>query len=258
MTPLYIDAHCHLHSFNDERIHYFLSQNFFIIAVSEDLNSSIRSIELSKLSSRIYPCIGIHPWEFSEETEREINRLSNLINEISCLGEIGLDYRYGKVSKEKQICFFKKLIRLAVEYDLKLNLHALDSWRDVFNIIVRFDIKKAIFHWYSGPIDLLKDFESKGYFITINPCVRFQKKHSKVLQHSPLSIILTESDGPYEYKGVSLEPNLIPELINYISDVKEISRRDLLRIIVRNVSKFLDMDISKLKSQNIKNRSYKL
>lgn len=175
--------------------------------------------------------VGIHPWNVHNEN---LDRVLELTEKADFIGEVGLDYRYAKADKESQIKYFQAFVDRAIEEDKLVNVHALDAWRDSFNILTRSGVKRAIFHWYTGPEDLLKDIEGAGYYITINPSVSFQQKHLRVLEKAPLEIILTESDGGYEYRGKMLEPTDIPIALKIISKVKAVEEEELKRIIERN------------------------
>lgn len=221
---MYYDAHCH---------YSYLKKNYegyVIAAVAMDYKSSIDTLSLK--SANVLVGVGIHPWKVHEE---DLNSVLQLINKADFIGEVGLDYRYAKAGKDIQLKYFEAF---ALNSQGKLmNVHALDAWRDAFNILQRLNVKKAIFHWYTGPEDMLKDIEGAGYYITINPSVTFQKKHQNILNKAPLEIILTESDGGYEYKGKLLEPIHIPEAIDMISKIKGVDREEVLKIVERNFKK---------------------
>ena len=238
---MYVDAHCHLYAFEDgEIIKIFDELDISMLAVSENIESSKRSIDLTSISEKIYPCVGLHPWEVKgEESLQEAEEIIGMHKRAKCFGEIGLDKRFNTENYEYQKEIFYKFVEASSKLKMPLNIHALDAWKEVFEIISSYGIKKAIFHWYSGPIDLLKKIEEHGYFITINPSASFQKKHGAVLRHSPTSILLTESDGPYNYKGRVLHPRMVPETVQLIADLKKIDRNELLNIIQSNFRKYL-------------------
>lgn len=220
----YFDAHCH-YSFLRKRY-----EGYFIAAVSMDYQSSLDTLSLK--SDNILVGVGVHPWRVHEE---DINRVLPLINRADFVGEVGLDYRFAKASRDLQIAYFERQIE---ESKGKLiNVHALDAWEDAFNILIRHNVKRAIFHWYTGPLTLLKDIEGAGYFISINPSVTFQKKHQNVLEKADLRIILTESDGGYEYRGKLLEPTDIPKTLIYMSKVLGLDEDYLIRIIRDNYAR---------------------
>ncbi|AHC51570.1 TatD family hydrolase [Sulfolobus acidocaldarius SUSAZ] len=221
---MYYDAHCHYISLRDKKY-----DEFVIAAVSMDYDSSLSTISLK--NEKILVGVGIHPWNVHNEN---LDRVLKLTEKADFIGEVGLDYRFAKADKQSQIKYFQAFVDRAVNQDKLINVHALDAWRDSFNILTRSGVKRAIFHWYTGPDDLLKDIEGAGYYITINPSVSFQQKHLRVLEKAPLEIILTESDGGYEYRGKMLEPTDIPVALKVISKVKVVDEEELKRIIERN------------------------
>jgi len=238
----YVDSHIHLYQFSENERKLILNKKEFIfISVSEDLNSSLENLRLSYLYENVIPSIGIHPWNIEKAKKEDLEIIKKIINRenIKVLGEIGLDKRFAKDSYDKQKDFFIEFLNIAKEYDLSLNLHTLDSWREVLDLLIKYDIKKAVFHWYTGPLDLIEEIKNAGYFIGINPAFFVQEKHKKVLEHSDLSIILTESDAPYEYKNIFLHPDKIKEVIQEISKIFKISTKDVIIIIKNNLSKFL-------------------
>jgi len=59
------------------------------------------------------------------------------------------------------------------------------------------------------------------------------------LSEAPLEMILTESDGPYVYRGMQLNPGMVPRLVSVISRVKKIGVEDLKLKLVENLSRLL-------------------
>jgi Mg-dependent DNase len=109
---------------------------------------------------------------------------------------------------------------MAKEYDLVLNIHSPDAWREVYDMVTRVDVDKVIFHWYTGPLDLIGDVTEQGYYISVNAALKIQEKSRRVAEVVPLRFMLTESDGPYEYRGIRLTPLMIRELVPEIAKIK--------------------------------------
>ena len=233
-----IDAHCHAHAFSDAELREF--SKIRIIAVSEDLESSRRTIDLSKRFNNIIPFVGIHPWDLGSISEKELKEVLEILrlSRATGIGEIGVDGRI-KRSIQRQVEVFKLFCEISAELDLPMNVHALDAWDQVFEIMLKMDVRRALFHWYTGPIKLLKDIGEAGYYISINPAVRIQPKHRKVLENAELDMIITESDGPYNYRGLRLKPTMISDLMEFISNVKGVDKASLERIIERNFERLL-------------------
>lgn len=231
---LYVDAHCHVYGLGKDRLREILKETV-IVGVAEDLETSKKVIELSGQFSGIIPMIGLHPWKADSVNEGELKEILSLVEKARGLGEIGLD---GKArALDKQLKFFEEQLKVAREYDLPVNLHSRAAWQEILNLLLKYEIRSAIWHWYSGPTEFLKDFEAQGYFITINPSVIFQDKHLKVLEQAPMSIILTESDGPYEYRGKFLTPAEIPSLVSFIARVKQTTTKKVKRVIWENLQR---------------------
>ncbi|MQL55248.1 TatD family hydrolase [Acidianus ambivalens] len=200
------DAHCHYSLLKKKY------EGYFIAAVSMDYNSSVETLSLN--DKNILKGVAIHPWNVHKE---KIESVLPLIDKADFVGEIGLDYKYSEAPKELQIRYFEEFLKNS--QDKTVNIHAVNSWDDVLNLLIKHDIRRAIIHWYSGPKELLRDIEGAGYFITINPSVTFQEKHRIIAENASPNIVLTESDGGYVYKGKLLEPTDIPSIIKFLSKI---------------------------------------
>ena len=233
-----VDAHCHAHAFSDMELKEF--SKIKIIAVSEDIESSGKTIDLSRRFDNIIPFIGIHPWNLESMSARELEEVlrSLKLGEAMGIGEVGVDGRIKK-NVRKQIEVFKLFCEVSAELGLPMNIHALGAWDEVFEIMLKMDVRRALFHWYTGPIRLLKDIGEAGYYISINPAVKIQPKHRRILENAELDMIITESDGPYNYRGLKLKPTMISDLIEFISNIKDVDRISLEKIIERNFERLL-------------------
>jgi TatD DNase family protein len=229
-----IDAHCHAHAL-DEEVLRRIEDRMIVIAVSEDLESSLKTLSLIEKFENIMPFIGVHPWSLEEITRQEIDDVVALIerrDDVKGIGEVGLDGR--RRNREKQVEIFKIFCKLSAEYDLPMNIHARDAWREVLEVLRRMDVESAIIHWYNGPLEMLEEIRESGYMITINPAARIQPKHREVIEEAPIDMILTESDGPYEYRGLSLRPDMVADLIKLIAEVKGMTVEDVEEAIEFN------------------------
>jgi len=235
-----VDAHCHAYALREEELNEY-EPKMLIISVAEDLESSVKTVNLTEKFLNIIPFVGIHPWKVGKIAQQEIEDALQLIekeDEVKGIGEVGLDKLIAE-TYERQKEVFKKFCELASEYDLPMNIHARAAWRDALEILRRWDVESAVLHWYSGPIELLEEVEAGGYMITVNPALKIQPKHKKVLEQASLSMILTESDGPYEYRGLKLRPNLIPDLVKFIAEVKGLTPGDVEEAVESNLRRLL-------------------
>jgi TatD DNase family protein len=67
-------------------------------------------------------------------------------------------------------------------------------------------IRRAVFHWYSGPIALLEKILEQGYFISATPALTYSPPHQEAIKKAPLDRILLETDSPVSYQGKETRP----------------------------------------------------
>jgi len=243
MTARYVDAHCHAHEFEEGQIEKYGEMFEMIVAVSDDAQSSARTLELARKYRHLIPCVGIHPGSLKEvsDLEAQLNEVERLAasGEVRCLGEIGLDLAFVPETYDLQLQVFRRLLEIARDYDLSVNLHTAKAWRPALEEVLRYGIKRALFHWYTGPPDVLTEIVSRGFFISINPSIKISRKHREIAARAPLSSITFESDGPYEYRGLYLTPTMIPETITIVAADRGVEPAELIEISRDNVIRFL-------------------
>jgi TatD DNase family protein len=235
---LYFDAHCHLHEFNEEEVEEF--KGYVIVAVSDDVESSKRTMKMARERENVIPCFGIHPWAVDRASINNVNEIEALVSraELCGLGEVGLDKKFVPQTFSRQVKFFEEFVKMAVEYGIPLNVHAAGAWREVYEVFLRRDVERALLHWYTGPLDLLEELTAKGYFISINPAMEIQKKHMMVAVKVDLKRVLVESDGPYEYRGLKLTPKLIPKTLESLAKARGLGVEELRSVVESNFRAF--------------------
>ncbi|MEM0486682.1 MAG: TatD family hydrolase, partial [Sulfolobales archaeon] len=162
-------------------------------------------------------------------------------HDVLFLGEVGLDKAFHPETFELQIKVFEGFLKLARDYGLGLSVHAAGAWRDTLNLLKEYKVRAAVFHWYTGPLELVNEIVSEGYFIGINPALLIQKKHGLVLERTPIEFILTESDGPYNYRGLTLGPELLEALLKRISEVKSMELEKVSEQVSKNFQKLVSL-----------------
>ena len=217
--------HVHLYEFSDEEVEEILEKDpdLVLVAVSEDVESLERVLELrERFPDRIVACAGLHPWNIGEEPLAQVEELLRTAyrGDLACIGEVGLDRKFVPHTWEVQVQVFEAFLRYAGEVGALVNIHAPDAWADALAMLVDYDIERAMFHWYTGPQDLVGVIGSYGYKVSLNPALRIQKKHRAIARVAPLDYIVLESDGPYNYRGLRLNPLMIRETIEVVAAEK--------------------------------------
>ncbi|MBF0511272.1 MAG: TatD family hydrolase, partial [Candidatus Omnitrophica bacterium] len=145
-----------------------------IMTLSVDLESIKKTLSIAGQykEPRIHPCLGIHPGMIhKQEAELAFSFMKEHIHEAVAIGETGLDYWYkwarkDALEQEKQKDFFRFHLKLAHDFDLPVVIHARAAWKDCFEMTITAGIKRALFHWYSGPLDVLERILEAGYYVS--------------------------------------------------------------------------------------------
>ncbi len=205
-----IDGHAHLDLLDD------LSRSLEeakeagvggIVAVGMGIESNRKILDIAGANKGyVYPALGYHPWEMKEEEiEKTLTFVRDHVRECVALGEIGLDYKI-KMKKEPQWRAFGGLLRIARESDKPVIVHCRFSHRRALEMVKGNDLKRAVFHWYSGPLDLLDEILAAGCFISATPALAYSPPHQEAVKRAPIERILLETDTPVSYQGREARP----------------------------------------------------
>ena len=111
----------------------------------------------------------------------------------------------------------------------------------MFSLVQSIGISKAVFHWYSGPNEILKKILDNGYFVSATPAVWHSPKHRNAIEMTPVESILLETDTPVKYGGVPSEPSDVTKVLNMVSKIKNTSIDKLADITTNNACKLFDI-----------------
>ena len=198
---MYIDTHCHLTSEDYDDIDLVIKENIDnnvskIIVSGCDMESIKEGLILSKKYPSIYLTLGFHP---SEVNNYDLDYLKEALNnpKVVGLGEIGLDYHYGKEDIDKQKELFRKQLDIATELNIPVVIHSRDATKDTINILKEYNLKGVI-HCFSGSLETAKEYIKMGYILGIGGVVTFKNsKLYKVVEGVSLENIVLETDSPY-------------------------------------------------------------
>lgn len=219
-----------------------------IINCGDNLESSKEIISLSKTYDNVLFCtVGIHPEYAKETNEKDILELEKLIknNKIYGIGEIGLDFYYGKEDRNKQIALFKKQLELATKYKLPVIIHSREATNETINILESYNLK-GIIHCFTGSIEKAKRYIKLGYKLGIGGVVTFKNSRLvETLKQIKAESIVLETDSPYltpdPYRKNRNEPKYIKIISEFISKNLNITEEELEYITSKNVSDIFDI-----------------
>ena len=210
---MYVDTHCHLDSreCNDiERVIKNVENNIIIVSGYDD-DSNKEVIDLIEKYPNVYGTIGIHP---SEVKKSNLSIIEKYVNhpKVVGIGEIGLDYHYGKEDKELQIDYFKKQIEIARKNNKTVVIHSRDAALDTLEIIAENLDVNYVMHCYSYSLEMAKQLLKYHVKFGIGGVLTFKnsKELKKVVESIPLEYLLLETDSPWlspePFRGQKNEP----------------------------------------------------
>ena len=240
-----IDAHAHLDELADltESLQEAETAGVHgIVAVGMDVDSNRKVLQIARANpGHVYPALGYHPWEIREEAvEANLSFIRDHVEEGVALGEIGLDYKI-KVKKELQWRVFGELLDMALESDRPVIVHCRFSHRRAFEMVKERKVKRAVFHWYSGPVDLLDKILSVGCFISATPALVYSPPHREAIQRAPIERILLETDTPVNYQGREARPKDLRVSLEEVAKLKRLEPSLVAMQTTANASEFFQI-----------------
>ena len=247
-----IDTHLHIDKENASKvIKEAKDNNVEVLIVSGcDKKGIIDAIELISQYENLYATVGFHPSEVDTTTIEDLIWLEKIITsnkKIIGVGEIGLDYYYGKNNKEEQLSLFNKQLELANKLHLPVVIHTRDAFQDTYDSLEKYNLT-GIIHCFSGRLEVANLYMKLGYSLGIGGVVTFKNsKLPSVVENIPMEKIVLETDSPYlspePYRGQVNSPKNIPIIAEKISEIKKISPNDVENITCDNVIRIFDLKI---------------
>jgi len=218
--------------------------SLFILAGTNETDNLL-NLEYAQKYADVFLCCGFHPEEASSITESSIIELKKWIGEhrdkIVGIGEIGLDYHYGKENREQQLWLFEQQLGLAYEFHLPVVVHSRDAYLDTYQLLKKYKDKVfGIIHCFSGSYEAAESYLDLGYFLGIGGVVTFQNSHLKdVVKKLPLERIVLETDSPYlsPFRGKRNSPKNIPIIAQCLANIYSISCSEVGEITTETTQK---------------------
>jgi TatD DNase family protein len=213
-----------------------------IVAVGMDVASNQATLELHRRFPHfVYPAVGYHPWSITPEgIEENLGFIREHLPGCVALGEVGLDYQ-AKVKKKLQQEALAALLDLAARENKPVILHTRFSQQRAHRMVKEAGIARAVFHWYSGPLDILQEILADGYFISATPALAYSPPHQAAIQAAPLDRILIETDCPVVYQEKKSEPAHLVVTARELSRVKGIELSQVIETTTNNAKGFYNI-----------------
>jgi TatD DNase family protein len=230
-----VDVHCHF-DMAENPIKY-ISENEKRKIVTIGMTNLPSHFQLGKDHVREYKYIrlalGLHPLRANDH-KNEYSNFRKYINETSYIGEVGLDFSPdGFRTKEIQIKSFEFVLDCIQGEKKIISLHSRRAEKEVLEMISNRSIETAIFHWYSGSLNVLDKIINCGFFLSVNSAMLKSENGRKIIAKIPKELILTETDYPF------IEKADINAVLEYLSRLWAISETEVERITDENFRRLL-------------------
>ena len=240
-----IDTHCHINFFENAgdialECEKRKVQTIYVTTLPSQFNETYRYVESLKY---VNASLGFHCLESKYNLEKEKRLFLKNMNKTKFIGEVGLDFsKRAHKSKEEQLEVFEFVLESIKKKEKIINLHSSNAEDKVLELLEKYKVKKAIFHWYSGKIGTLNRILDYGYYFSVNESMCKSKKGQNIISKIPKEKVLVETDAPF-IKDVLPYKNFF--VYEYLSNLWNISYLDTVNQISKNLDNLLSKEIKR-------------
>jgi TatD DNase family protein len=220
MRHYFTDTHCHLDFpvFDHDReliLERCLTNNINAIVVpgvtaehwprvlslctKENGNKEIAS-KLNANKPKLLSALGLHPCFIEQHQGDDLQHLRQLceMNNLSAIGEIGLDYYLKTLDRDTQRYYFTRQLEIASEYHLPVLIHARKSHAEIIKLLKSFPEINGIIHAYSGSYEQAMEFLKLDFKLGFGGAFTYPgaKKLRSLTKKLPLGAWVLETDAP--------------------------------------------------------------
>ncbi len=246
-----IDAHVHLDKYGDKLNDALLEieeNRIFTIATAMDVPSYLELQKIGERSELVLPTFGIHPRRAADYAGK-LQDIGRYIEMSPAIGEIGLDFHWVKdastyPAQRKVLEYF---IAAAAEQNKFVNLHTKAGEKEILDLLEKHDLKRAIIHWYSGPMDILRAMIDYGCYFTIGVEVLYSDYIKEIAKAVPDHLLLTETDNPGALKWLKKDdevgmPTAIKKIVEAVAELRQSTPEEIESLIHTNFARLIAND----------------
>ncbi len=256
---MYIDSHCHLDRLKLDPYGGDLcgaidaarqNQVERMLCVAIDLEHIEAVLSIADTYPEVYASVGVHPTSDDVE-EPDVERLLDLSrrSKVVAIGETGLDYFYGKDSREIQLARFRTHLLASNECRKPVIVHTRDAKEDTLSLIQEIADPSVggVLHCFTEDLDMALRAIDLNFYISFSGIVTFKnaKELQEVARQIPLERMLIETDSPYlapvPYRGKSNEPKYVPEVARFIAELRESTVEEIASETANNFNRLFGL-----------------
>jgi TatD DNase family protein len=242
---MFVDSHCHLDRLKLEECGGSLeaalenarkAQVEHLLCVCISAQNRLDVLAIAESDPKIFASAGVHPSDVGNEIV-SVDTLHHWCDhpKVVALGETGLDYHYGPLTKDQQIQSFVNHLQAGKDLRLPVIVHTREAQQDTLRCIKEHACmdSSGVMHCFTEDWDMAKAALEANFYISLSGIVSFRNAESlrEVAKKIPLDRLLIETDAPYlapvPYRGKSNQPSYLPAVAQCIAEVRGISLQSL-------------------------------
>ena len=213
-----------------------------VVAVGGNPESSAHALgQAEHYPGFVFPAVGVHPADVLKVDPVEAAAyVDKNASRAVAVGEIGLDYAYGFARpaevRERMRALYDGLLGVAEAHGLPVAVHSRSAYSDALTGLREVDVPGAVFHWYDGPIHVLREILDAGYYVSATPAAQYSRGHIEVVRETPLERLLVETDSPVHLRdlGRMSEPADVRLTVDAVARLKGVEPEEVARVSTRN------------------------
>ena len=204
----------------------------------------------------VHPALGFHPERYEltdQDFEATVAAIRAERGRIFAIGEVGIPW-YGDRAHDEAVrapaCErLDAMARLAIDMDLPLILHAPHASAAVaLRIVTDAGSPRAVFHWHKSDEATTRAIIDAGHFISVTPEVVYRERDRELARIVPLSQLLVETDGPWQYgdrfSHRATEPSMIADAIAAVAKIRNKTIDATSDLVTANAVRFFGLSIN--------------
>ena len=198
---------------------------------------------------QVFFLLGIHPDDCGQRDIKSVADMAPLFRadkNLKAVGEIGLDFYWKEVPRERQELFFREQLVLARELDKPVAIHSRDAAPETLRILdeAKLPGEMVLWHCFGGGPDLAVELIHRGFTVSIPGPVTYRKNEElrRAVAILEMGRLVLESDAPFltpePYRGTPNEPAYNVFTAQAVAQVKGLSTEEVWRVTGENARRF--------------------
>jgi TatD DNase family protein len=203
-----------------------------MVAMGVNLEHSRRAVELANGDAAVWAGIGHYPAEEEDPDMAALRELA-LSTRVVAIGEVGLDFEHGDISRRDQWSRFEKLCALAVELDLPVSIHNRGATPEIEQVIHEHPGLRGVMHYFALGWADAERFLDLGFHLSFAGLVTRPSRNElrEVVKRCPADRLLLETDSPYgnahKRMGVPNRPAYLIDTAELVAELRGLTLDEL-------------------------------